>query len=170
MNTITIVATRPDGVPLIKASGDVGAFLEIWPTPTKDEDFFVATSDGTLLRGSVIEGFRIEMAGTSPVTIERCTDLPSNISMATFADAIEWVSVGRTWENHPERYTAEQTARDKAEDFEGAEDLEGPEDLEGGATEDGADFMLKGEIEDLTHLSPEELSAEMVRRYGPAAG
>jgi hypothetical protein len=102
---ISIVVTRPDMVPMIKASGDIGAFLEILPEQDPGDPFFVATSDGTLLRGSAGDGFRLEMAGTADARIEGM--------MATFDSPIDWISVGRTWADHPTRYTAAQTARDR---------------------------------------------------------
>ncbi|GAA0326059.1 hypothetical protein GCM10009087_40470 [Sphingomonas oligophenolica] len=105
--TVTLVITRPAGFPIIKVSGDVGAFLEIKPTPNPGETFFVAVSDGTLLKGVIGEGLLLEMAGEAPMHIEGAT--------ATFDAPIDWVSVGRTWGDHPERATAQETAQYRAE-------------------------------------------------------
>lgn len=108
--SITLLTTRPYGTPVLRVSGDVGGYLEILPTPAHGERFFVAISDGTLLRGEVGAGLDLEMAGTAPLSI---TD-----GVATVEAPVEWVSVGRTWADHPERLTAEETALARAEQGE----------------------------------------------------
>lgn len=138
---IEILVTRPDAVPMLRVSGDLGALLEIRPTPGALTEFSVAASDGTLLVGSIGSGFRVEAAGS---------EARADGMIATIEGPVTWISTGAQW------ITKEQSDEYRADSLEGSIDHDEPE----------SPFDGEGEIEDISSMPRDEMLALLASRYG----
>ena len=74
----------PD-LPLVKVSGEVGAFLELGDSVRRGDSYVVGASDGTMLVGIVGQGLSIGTRGASDVSIID--------GVATIDGPIMWVMV-----------------------------------------------------------------------------